>query len=103
MVECGDFSRVGFIVCKNGKPDFWCPPKETGDWAEDNRKGRDLASRFILHTSPSEISRVLPKVIEAMGNKGRYEGIEIGFLYEIGATVARAKMLPNFPAERAAA
>ena len=73
------------FVCltKTGK-DYWnVAGSESGDWKKDNALGRDMAARLIDCMHQTEAPFLLGHVVNAMADKKRIEGIEIGFLHGI--------------------
>lgn len=74
-----------FIERNGGKIiSYWSPQIETGDWAKDNEIGRQYAEDLIAGCSEEDIPRVLVRTTEAISQRGRFEGIEIGFFNRIG-------------------
>jgi len=57
---------------------------ETGDWAADNRAGREAAIICIRHMVENGTPNHLCQVVRGMISKGRFGGVEVGFFTAIG-------------------
>lgn len=56
----------------------------TGDWAQDNEKGRQLATRVIDEMRLVGTPFVLGMVVRLMIQSGHYSGVAVGFCHHIG-------------------
>ena len=73
-----------FVAMDSDGKDYWQLGPESNDWAADNATGRRYAEAFIAAVEPDEFSLRLNRVMQAMVCKGRYAGIETGFIWRIG-------------------
>jgi len=62
-----------------------CDIAETGDWAEDNRAGRELARDLINHLRETESVPAFGGVMKRMAEFGRWGGVEVGFAAAIAS------------------
>lgn len=65
--------------CLPGKTtqDFW-DIEASGEWADDNRHGREFADQFLKLLTP-ERPFLLGRTVQSMIEKGRWSGVECGF------------------------
>lgn len=70
--------------------DYWAPQPQTGDWADDNQIGREYADELV-GCPTDEIPLLLNYAIEQMVRKGRYEGIEVGFVNRIAEITSHVR------------
>lgn len=54
-----------------------------GDWATDNRTGRDKAAELITIVRKTGNPLPLCKVLGEMIRLGQYGAVEIGFIYKV--------------------
>lgn len=79
------FKALPFV----GEQTFWSV-EETGDWSEDNAIGREYGRQVVDTMQALDAPILLGRVIESMVERGKYGGIEVGFLAYIGAAAATA-------------
>ncbi|MEQ1755273.1 MAG: hypothetical protein ABL973_14205 [Micropepsaceae bacterium] len=60
--------------------DFW-KIEETGDWGTDNDIGKKAAIELAKYMTVKDMSPILGSVVMSMIEKGRYGGVEVGFLH----------------------
>lgn len=60
---------------------------ETGDWAVDNQRGRDLALRTLEEMHLVGTPGYLGTVVKEMIGRGRYGGIEVGFCHVLAVMI----------------
>lgn len=60
--------------------DFWSIG-ETGDYEADFRLGKMLAERYIDLLASDDFMPLLGVIVQDMIRKGRFAGVEIGFLH----------------------
>lgn len=85
-----DFADLSFVGTRTptkdniSKRDFWVIA-ETGDWGKDNQIGRAAAIELAKFMTQRDNSTLLGDVVCSMIEKGRYRGVEVGFLHFFGA------------------
>jgi hypothetical protein len=78
-----DLSFIGTRKPTKDNPsprDFWIIA-ETGDWAADNDIGRAAAIELARDMTASDFPPLLGYVVSSMIEKGRFGGVEVGFLH----------------------
>lgn len=71
----------------NGTIDAWAPTA-TGDYAADCALGNNYFEQLRFHVQSNPLT--LSHVLQAMVEKGKITGVEIGFLHSMSMTVAEA-------------
>ena len=69
--------------------DHWLPVR-TGDWGRDNTVGRVYARRFIGCIQRDTCTLILVAILRTMVQKGRYDGVEAGFMQELAERIREA-------------
>jgi len=77
--------RLPFVKSREGGVgrDFWNVPSTTGDFSVDCELGSALALRALEYISRDTGSSILGWIIQGMIQRGRFSGIEIGFMHAI--------------------
>lgn len=57
------------------------------NWAEQNRRGRELALQAIEHMRLTGSPNYLGLVVKEMIERGRFTGVEVGFFHVIAELV----------------
>lgn len=78
---CGDLSA--YIA-----PDLWSIAAR-GNWESQNKAGAVAAEKLIEEMRDDWNPTKLGHVINAMFNKGRFGGVEVGFMHAIALAVIR--------------
>lgn len=66
-------------------PDTYCPAP-SGDWAEDNRIGREAAMRLVAHITEGDGPPLVAQVMRRMyAPENRQNGVQAGFSYALAA------------------
>ena len=84
----------------NGTIDAWAP-EATGDYAADCALGNNYFDQLRFHVQSNPLT--LSHVLQAMIEKGKVTGVEIGFLHSMSMSVAgtEASNAKPVPAEAA--
>jgi hypothetical protein len=92
-----DIADLSFIGTRKptkdniAKRDFWVIP-ETGDYGVDNGIGHRAAFELVeyMKSAGDGSQFMLGSVVESMIEKGRFGGVEVGFLQVFGELAAKA-------------
>lgn len=76
--------NLPFVQVLGNRRDYWAPAAETGSWGEDNRLGRSYADALVAKCQAGELGMMLSHVAQAITEKQRYGGIEVGFFNRLG-------------------
>lgn len=69
--------------------DIWVPER-TRIWSQDNQTGRSYADALVDYMREFDAPCVLGYVIQAIANKGVFEGVEAGFMQRLSELAMRA-------------
>lgn len=82
MKNCIPASYINYETHLPDTVDFWCPTI-TGDWAEDNARGRAYADeamgRLACHQNPTVLGHIIKSII----GKASWSGVEVGFFHRV--------------------
>jgi len=67
---------------------YW-HPLVTGDWAKDNKQGRDYATRIVARAQAAGSPMLIFRVIGDMVRAGRFNGVEVGFVQKVAEYLGR--------------
>ena len=85
-----DYDGISFFGTRKptkenmSKRDCW-NIKETGDWGTDNEIGKAAAIELAKFMTQHDNPLLLGDVVSSMIEKGRYRGVEVGFIHFFSA------------------
>lgn len=71
------------VVCRLKKDEDLWPLRPTGNWAEDNRVGREAAELLMTRINETQNTSILGHTAKAMGRLGGYNGTHVGFFNRV--------------------
>lgn len=81
MADIQSLPFIGKGITGSKPRDFWNVPASSDEtYADDCRAGRQYAYALIRHMTEDGAPFLLGWVVQAMIEKGRFDGYEVGFL-----------------------
>lgn len=82
-------SALPFVDCQAGRPARLWAVQESGDWSTDCSIGREHGHALIAFMAADGNTQQLGHVIRAIGQTGKWTGVEVGFCQAIADAAAR--------------
>lgn len=87
-VEC--VSELGFVETHGGHPTSMWSPNASGNYSLDNKIGRTHADQCVDLMRRQNNPALLGQVVRAMVDKGRFGGVEVGFMNRVADHAIRS-------------
>lgn len=70
--------------------DYWTF-ESTGDWAEDNRAGREYADNLIQQMQETDAPIMVGHAVRALVERGEFDGRAVGFFHRLSERAMRTQ------------
>ena len=77
------FFNLPFVEAQFGKATQLWATQPSGDWSADVATGKAHADALLVYMRDENDPSVLPFITRAIGESGRWAGIEVGFFHRM--------------------